>query len=62
MFIISAILYIMKGTSLLFMPEGRDYETQWGEWIFSIYPILSAALSPGGLLSLQQKWVPEAET
>jgi hypothetical protein len=28
-------------------PEGRRFETRWGEWIFSIYLILPAALGPG---------------
>jgi hypothetical protein len=28
-------------------PQGRGFETRWGEWIFSIYLILLAALSPG---------------
>jgi hypothetical protein len=27
--------------------EGRGFETRWGEWIFSLYLILSAALGPG---------------
>jgi hypothetical protein len=28
-------------------PEGRGFELLWGEWIFSIYLILSATLGPG---------------
>jgi hypothetical protein len=27
-------------------PEGRGYETRWGEWILSIYLILPVALGP----------------
>jgi hypothetical protein len=33
--------------ALRYKPEGRRFETQWGEWIFSIYVILAAALGPG---------------
>jgi hypothetical protein len=28
-------------------PEGRGFETVWGEWISSVYLILPAALGPG---------------
>jgi hypothetical protein len=30
-----------------YKPEGRAFEARWGEWIFSIYLILPAALGPG---------------
>jgi hypothetical protein len=33
--------------ALCYKPEGRWFETRWGEWIFSIYPILPAALGTG---------------
>jgi hypothetical protein len=33
--------------ALCYKPEGRGFETRWGEWIFSIYLILPAALGPG---------------
>jgi hypothetical protein len=32
---------------LCYMPKGRGFETRWGEWIFSIYLILPAALGSG---------------
>jgi hypothetical protein len=32
---------------LCYKPEGRRFETQWGEWIFSIYLIIPAALGSG---------------
>jgi hypothetical protein len=28
-------------------PEGRGFETLWGDWFLSIYLILPAALGPG---------------
>jgi hypothetical protein len=33
-------------------PEGRGFETRWGEWFLSIYLILLAALGLGELLSV----------
>jgi hypothetical protein len=33
---------------LCYKPEGRWFEIRWGEWNFSVYLILSAALGPGG--------------
>jgi hypothetical protein len=33
--------------ALRYKPEGRGFETLWGEWIFSVYLILPAALGPG---------------
>jgi hypothetical protein len=33
--------------ALCYKPEGRGFETRWGEWIFSLYLILAAALGPG---------------
>jgi hypothetical protein len=33
--------------ALCYKLEGRRFETRWGEWIFSIYLILPAALGPG---------------
>jgi hypothetical protein len=33
--------------ALSYEPEGHGSETQWGEWISSIYLILLAALGPG---------------
>jgi hypothetical protein len=35
-----AVLYI----ALFYKPDGRGFETQWGEWIFLIYLILPAVL------------------
>jgi hypothetical protein len=32
---------------LCYKPEGRGFETRWGEWFLSIYPILPVALGPG---------------
>jgi hypothetical protein len=32
---------------LCYKPEGRGFQTWWGEWIFSIYLIFPAALGPG---------------
>jgi hypothetical protein len=32
---------------LCYKPDGRRFETQWGEWILSIYLILLATLGPG---------------
>jgi hypothetical protein len=32
---------------LCYMPEDRVFETWWGEWIYSIYLILPAAIGPG---------------
>jgi hypothetical protein len=33
--------------ALCYKPEGRKFKTRWGEWIFSIYLIILAALGPG---------------
>jgi hypothetical protein len=33
--------------ALYYKPEGRRFETLWGELIFSIYLILPVALGPG---------------
>jgi hypothetical protein len=33
--------------ALCYKPEGLEFETKWGEWIFSIYLILPIALGPG---------------
>jgi hypothetical protein len=33
--------------ALYYKPEGRGFETRWGELIFSIYLILPAALGTG---------------
>jgi hypothetical protein len=33
--------------ALCYKPEGRGFETRWGEWFLSIYLILPVALSPG---------------
>jgi hypothetical protein len=33
--------------ALCYKPESRGFETRWGDWIFLIYQILSAALVPG---------------
>jgi hypothetical protein len=33
-------------------PEGCKFDTEWSEWISSIYQILAAVLGPGRLLSL----------
>jgi hypothetical protein len=47
--------------ALCYKPEGRGFEIQWVQSIFSIYLILAAALGPGGLFSRWQRWEPEAE-
>jgi hypothetical protein len=33
--------------TLCYKPEGRGFETRWGEWIFLTYLILPAAQDPG---------------
>jgi hypothetical protein len=33
--------------ALCYKPEGRGFETRWGEWCLSIYLILPVALGPG---------------
>jgi hypothetical protein len=33
--------------ALCYKPEGRGFETRWGEWMVLIYLILPAALGPG---------------
>jgi hypothetical protein len=33
--------------ALCYKPEGRAFETRWGEWFLSIYLILPVALGPG---------------
>jgi hypothetical protein len=33
--------------ALCWKPEGRGFETRWGDWNFSVYLILPAALGPG---------------
>jgi hypothetical protein len=33
--------------ALCYKPEGRGFETRWGEWFLSIYLILPVALGPG---------------
>jgi hypothetical protein len=33
--------------TLCYKPEGRGFETRWGEWFLSIYLILLVALGPG---------------
>jgi hypothetical protein len=33
--------------ALIYKPEGRGFETRWGECIFSMYLVLPAALGPG---------------
>jgi hypothetical protein len=43
--------------ALGYKQEGRGFETQWGE-ILNL-PNPSDRTRPWGLLSLQQKWVPE---
>jgi hypothetical protein len=44
----------MEGTSggvvlksLRYKPKGIGFQIRWGDWIFSIYLILPAALGPG---------------
>jgi hypothetical protein len=32
--------------ALCYKPDGRELKTQWGEWMFSVYLILPAALGP----------------
>jgi hypothetical protein len=32
---------------LYYKPEGRGFETRWGECFFAMYLILPAALGPG---------------
>jgi hypothetical protein len=33
--------------ALWYKPEGRGFESQWGDWISSIYVMFPAALGPG---------------
>jgi hypothetical protein len=33
--------------ALCYKPEDSEFETRWGEWIFSIYLILPAPRGPG---------------
>jgi hypothetical protein len=33
--------------ALCYQPEGRGFETRWGEWFLSSYLILPASLGPG---------------
>jgi hypothetical protein len=47
--------------ALCFKPEGRRFETQWGELISFNLSNPSGRTRPLGLFSFQQKWVPEAE-
>jgi hypothetical protein len=42
-------------------PEGRRFETRWGEWIFFNLANPPGRTRPYGLFSLWQKWLPEAE-
>jgi hypothetical protein len=32
--------------ALCYKPDVSGFETRWGEWIFSIYPVIPAALGP----------------
>jgi hypothetical protein len=41
---------MVKGLS--YKPEGRGFETRWGEWIFFSVPIPSGRTGSSGLLSL----------
>jgi hypothetical protein len=43
--------------ALCYKPEGRGFDTQWGE--FLNLPNPSGRTRPWGLLSLWQEWVPE---
>jgi hypothetical protein len=43
--------------ALCYKPEGRGFDTRWGE--FLNLPNPSGRTRPWGLLSLKQKWVPE---
>jgi hypothetical protein len=40
-------------------PQGRDLQSQWRHWIFSVRLILPAASWAWGLLRPQQKWIPK---
>jgi hypothetical protein len=33
--------------ALCYKPEGRVFDSRWGNWIFSVYLILPATLGPG---------------
>jgi hypothetical protein len=46
---------------LRYKPCGPGFDFRWGSWIFFSLPNPSDHTRPWGLLSLQQKWVPEAE-
>jgi hypothetical protein len=37
---------VCSGKALCYKPEGREFEIRWGEWMFSIYLILTPALGP----------------
>jgi hypothetical protein len=38
--------YYLNPWALSYKPEGRGFETQWGQWFLSSYLILPAALGP----------------
>jgi hypothetical protein len=40
--------------ALCYKPEGSGFETRWVNELFSIYPILPAALGPGFIQSLTE--------
>jgi hypothetical protein len=43
---------VVKG--LCYKPQGRRFETQWGEWLLSICLSFPATPDPGGSLSLKR--------
>jgi hypothetical protein len=47
--------------ALNYKPEGRGFETRWGECIFFNLPNPPTRTRPRSSLSLHHKWVPEAE-
>jgi hypothetical protein len=45
LFPLDTVAYLVE--ALCYKTKGRVFETPWGEWFFSIYLVLPAALGPG---------------
>jgi hypothetical protein len=51
LFLSSGHVVALLVEALWYKPEGHGYDPQQGQWIFSIYQILPAALGPGVYLA-----------